>query len=381
MIKVCTIVFFCASVLSIGNEITNTKTILEQKKDFDKLAGSHYTQIYIASGSSDYLSELDRTGGLFYSLVDGVLIAKHDYENYEHDGTPTNEALYVNCDYLNNINPIIDTNGNKVEIDEADIADNELIVLVPEKYKDRQDEVYSSFYESYKFSRYVSVPESELPESERTVTIKLIYVKNDQTYFACNTDPYDLSRNYIKDPYVGIITKKNIDPSYHATYLMNSDFFIYDNENQTLDDIMKAAIDSGISRDLTNLPTVESTVDEVMQECKTKIIAASAVLVLTVLIVGFISIYIVRNYIERNKKLIFVKKTLGYSAAKIFGKIILLISAAEAALFIALKFALSMPITEWLTVSACFIAFDLILMSLTAFISSKALTKGVLKGE
>lgn len=384
ILKCITIFFLCSSIITIGTGINQTSSILKQQDNFEKISNCHFTQFRLTSGSPEYLSEFEKNGSEFYLSLDGVLMDNRDVsmsrdEELNLDNI-ISKTVFINSDYLE-INPILDENGQKIQINENEIEDNELIILVPEKLKNIKEEIYKSFDEWYQFARYVTVPTTELPETERNVTVKLVFVQDNQTYFAFDTDAIELEYNYISDPFGAIVTKHNMDKSYYSNYVCNSKFYIYENEEQTLETILETADRTNIINDLVNVPTVHSAIDNTMQQCKTQLVMSVTFLSLIILIVELISIYIIKNYMEQNRKTIFIKKMLGYSIFNTFGKIILIVTIIQTSLFLVLKFVLTMHWNLIIPVSICFLLIDFIVMLITSLIYQKSLTKNVLKGE
>lgn len=385
VLQVITIIFLCSSIMNIGTGISQTNNILKQEENFQKVSNCHFTEIRLTSGASDYISQFETKGSKFYRELDGILISnrgisrnRDDLQNNKDD--VLSNTVFINKDYLN-VNPIYDLSGNPIHIDESSIKENETIVLVPEKYKNQENELYQAFYDWYQFARYVTIPTTELPKEERTVDLRLVFVKDQQTYFAFDTSEIDLADNYINDPFAVLVTKNNMDDSYYSNYICNGEYLLFENDHQSMEKILNTADHTGISEDLVNVPTVNSAIDTLMQQCKNQIILSMTFLILTILIVALISIYIVRNFIEQNKKLFFTKKMLGYPMIEIYGKFIALVTLSQLILFFVLKAALHMPWNLWLLTSISFLIVDFIIMWITAVQYQKTLTKSVLKGE
>ena len=262
-------------------------------------------------------------------------------------------------------------------LNENDIGSNEIIVLVPEKYRNNEKEVYTSFYEWYKFARYVT----DSSKSNQDVIVKLLFVKDEQTYFAYNTELEQIEYNYITDPFAVIVTKDNMDNSYYANFLLNSEMLLADNLNQTVDDVFLIAKETGIINDLSNLPTVTSKVDNIMQHSKNKIIIYFAILIVSIFIVCLISTYIIKSYAYQNRKLFFVKKMNGYSFLSIYGKFISLVLTTQIILFIIIKFFMNISFSHMLIISLLFNSMDFGLMTIISLKYHSKISKDVLKGE
>lgn len=388
ILKVITIVFLCSSVTNIVIGINQSSNILKQKEEFEKVANYHITQIQMTSGSADYMSKFENNSSNFYKALDGVLISNQEIVNNRYNSDVSDDitdnilanTVFINTNYLE-INPIYDTFGKPIKINEASIKANKTIVLVPEKYKSQEKDIYQSFYDWYKFARYVTVPTTELPKEERKVEIELVFVNNNQNYFAFETTEQELNFNYIKDPFAVIVTKNNMDKSEYSKNIINGKYLLFENKEQTIDEIFRIADATGISEDLVNAPTVISCVDELMQQCKSQVISSLMFLVLSIIIVAIISIYIIKNYMDQNKKMLFVKKMLGYPMFGVYGKFIFVVTGVQLLIFVILKFAINMTWGVWVPTSLIFIFVDFIIMWVTAAKYQSSLTKNVLKGE
>lgn len=385
VLKIFTIIFLCNSIINIGVGMTQTNNILKQEENFRKVSDCRFTEIGLATGSSDYMSQYETKGSNFYRELDGILISDRNISHNRGDLQKNvddilSNTVFINSNYLT-INPIYNLSGTLINIDESIIQANEAIVLVPEKYKKYENELYQNFNDWYQFAKYVTIPTTELPPEKRTVKLQILFVENEQTYFAFNTDESDLNYNNIEDPFAFIVTKENMDDSYYSVYLTNGEYLLFDNTNQSLEKILRIADDTKLSEEIVNVPTVSSAIDTLMQQCKNQIALSSACLILTILIVFLISIYIIKNLMEQYRKLFFTKKMLGYPMFGIYGKFIMLIILFQLILFGILKVALDIPLNWWLLVCCGFQITDFMIMFITALKYQNTLTQSALKGE
>ena len=379
-IKVITIVFLCYSVVSVGNYASKAKEILKQESNFQQIASYRITEMRLETGESEYLNEFEEKGSNFYHQLSGVLMNNKNiidslYANKEKL-TPLDNAVFINDEYLH-VNPIFDTKGNVVIINSVNVPDNKLTVLVPEKYKESGDIIRQSFTEWYRFSRYLSLPYDN--RSEEDVLVDILYVANEQTYFAFSTSQEYIESNYISDPFAVIVTNNNMDKSFYANYVCNGKFFISD--RYSAEHILNITKECGLENELVNIPVVSSAVENLMNNCKSTIITSSVSLMISFLISAAICVYITQNYMEKERKLLFVKKMLGYPLYKIYGAFILVSSVLDIILFLILKFVIYFPWMVWLILFALFFGFDIILMCFVSLFYQKKLNKDTLKGE
>ncbi|MCM1180520.1 MAG: DUF1430 domain-containing protein [Clostridium sp.] len=107
--------------------------------------------------------------------------------------------VIVNPNYLEMF-PIKDLNGNNITISEQD---SDYIVLLPEKYKDREQEL-RDYYEFIKTS--YSGKEEEMMKNKK---LKFIWMENNQWLFSCRVDVGVEHNNAIQDPLVVVLTEAN----------------------------------------------------------------------------------------------------------------------------------------------------------------------------
>ena len=380
ILKIITIVFLCTSVFAISNNIANTNITLKQTEKFKEISNYRSPEFRLTSGSGEYLSQFERSASEFYERIDSILISDRkilqsrysfDQSDYIDDNT-----IYINDEYLK-LNPVVDCYGSTVKIDEYDLKSNETLILVPEKYRNNEDEIYTRFFEWYQFSRYVTANSKEV----QNVNIRILFVKDGQTYFAYNTELEQIQYNYICDPFAVIVTKENMDDSNYADFLLNSEVLFADNSEQTISNIFLIAKETGVLNDLSNLPTVISKVDNIMQHSKNKTVVYFATLFVSVLIVCIISIYIIKCYTYQNRKLFFVKKMNGYCFWSVYGRFIGLILLLQIVLFLIIKFILHVPVQQFLMIMVLFNLYDSVLMVTFSLKYQEKISKDVLKGE
>lgn len=139
-----------------------------------------------------------------------VLIDSKDYEelelirNKDYKGI---RSVTVNNNYLHEF-PLYDIHNQRVQVTED--MEN-WILLVPEKYQNREKEILRYFgewrkpaieYEEKRMHR-------EVPNHLRNRKIDIIWIKNDQEIFSFNPDVYKSNHNKIKDEIIEVMTEKN----------------------------------------------------------------------------------------------------------------------------------------------------------------------------
>lgn len=188
------------------------------------------------------LKELEQKVHLFvavssnFDVLDGKKIYEHNKESMEGVGThfdenidPNGKCLTVSINYFT-LNPIETVNGRSIK--ENLVADeNTLNILVPEQYQSRQDEI-TALYRAHFYFEKVTVeniynedlarPLNTLQEEDLSVNI--IYVKENQSYFTFNPKVVPETNNIIVDPMV-IVYEFKTHASYAYAYAGQGSFF------------------------------------------------------------------------------------------------------------------------------------------------------------
>ncbi|QWH15271.1 DUF1430 domain-containing protein (plasmid) [Bacillus mycoides] len=171
--------------LSVGND--------EDQQGMDKM---------VSSINGDLYPILNKMGA--------VLIDSKDYEELEliiskdYKGI---RSVTVNNNYLHEF-PLYDIHNQRVQV----LEDMEnWILLVPEKYQNKEKEILRYFgewrkpaieYEEKRMHR-------EVPNHLRNRKIDIIWIKNNQEIFSFNPDVYKSNHNKIRDEIIEVMTENN----------------------------------------------------------------------------------------------------------------------------------------------------------------------------
>lgn len=136
--------------------------------------------------------------------------------------------LLMNNNYLK-LNPLKTSNNKPFYIDENS---EELTVLVPEKYQNEEKELRKFISDDYYFNKY-EVKNSFLKELGRKLSvnennkIKLIWIKNGQSFFTFSTKYAKGTNNHIYDGIGYVLTNKNgNEGAWYDTVVGNDGYFI-----------------------------------------------------------------------------------------------------------------------------------------------------------
>lgn len=213
----CSIIFVLLGTLTLEQYIT-VKEKQENLKNWEK--NKDYGVFYPLSDGNDegqqgmHKTESSINGDLYPILNKrgAILIDSKEYEeialaiNKDYKGI---RSVTVNNNYLREF-PLYDMNNKRVQISE----DKEnWILLVPEKYRNREKEILRFFEERRKPAIGYEYEEKrmhrEVPNHLRNRKIDINWIKNNQEIFSFNPDVYKSNHNKIKDEIIEVITEKN----------------------------------------------------------------------------------------------------------------------------------------------------------------------------
>ncbi len=198
------------------------------------------------------LSDLDKvfimnTLNYEHSMIENISTDNEDDYNYhinvncEDDlYSPYGKSITVDINYIKK--HAIKAVAKKNIIDLIDENDDVLNVLVPEKYKEHEDYIKSSYKEWFYFQK-INVPnmyrqdskQAKIEKNIEDLKINIIYIEDNQQYFTYNLYSGN-SKNTIKDPIITVYTG-NIDNSYLGSCLGSYVFFEAKDQYSALNEI------------------------------------------------------------------------------------------------------------------------------------------------
>ncbi|WP_195986799.1 DUF1430 domain-containing protein [Clostridium sp. D53t1_180928_C8] len=282
----------------------------------------------------DFFKYYNDKGGLLISPSNYILYnrfyEKEILENRKEYDPIDGNALEVNAEYLRQ-NPIYDVNGNEIFIE--DEYGDYLIILVPEKYNEVKDELLELYKEIYQFRRfinediyseYMNIEKIEHPD----IKIEIIYTKNGQESFLYNPELEEENQNSIKDAIHIVINSENIGSDSYLSFISGGNFFAKVDGSmegsaysKIEDDIKKLNMEKDILSANTLYSEVDSYIYKLENTINEYIISMIIILILEILL----TVYIIINYIQRNKYINAIKRINGYSYIRRHNKFILLI--------------------------------------------------------
>lgn len=336
----CVVTVLLLIVLSLS--YTQIKMVLTQKNDkyknWEKL--QNYTCVYelrywdetFNSVSEENLEkrkkiyiDFNRMGAILADFNFYSPLYKDEKEDAEF---PDYYEVRVNPNYLK-IFPVKDSEGNIVQISESE---QKFVVLIPEKYKEQEEELR----EYFEYGINGSSNKGDLKE------IKIIWIQNNQRFFSCQLDVGIEEYNTITDPLVEVLTEENGTIGAYSVCIANTG------------DPFKIKIEDGVDEqaqinnvcgkyyDLNDIEFPSMNVYERVKEqieMANELLAIYLAMVILLMIAG-ISIVMQNIYVytEHNRKVLAVKRFLGYRFAdkynRYFGTVMILYLISTMAAYI-----------------------------------------------
>ncbi|MBD5134747.1 MAG: DUF1430 domain-containing protein [Lachnospiraceae bacterium] len=117
------------------------------------------------------------------------------------------ESVTVNPNYLIQF-PVLDENGKEITISEKE---TDWILIVPEKYKEQEEEIVEIFSEDRKdcYETSEDVYGEEISAVVKNQNVKIIWMKDNQKIFSFNSNVYPENNNMIEEPVIQVMTTNN----------------------------------------------------------------------------------------------------------------------------------------------------------------------------
>ncbi len=330
------------------NLLTNLTQINQKQNSLHHWSEFHNYGVFypVKTGNdSDVIREgkypLDIPAYKLYSYLNQKFHAIYiDSDLYTEDSLKLNarhniiKYIEVNPNYLNKY-PILDTEGNKIVINEEN---EHTVILVPEQYKKKEDfnlDYFTSVREEmYKLHRDFY----HQADKAKSTKIDFIYMKSGQKIFSMNPDVMPNNNNNIVDPIIQVMTEGNaLVPDIHYTSSGNQTLFIKlinsDSERtykQLLPKLQEFKLDDNLPYLVKSNEVILSEINDLHSEAKTiGYILLFMFLILTILLLQ--NIYL---QFERNKFEFFLKKAFGHTFVEKYKKVLLLLLLTDILEFI-----------------------------------------------
>ena len=291
------VTFSIVLVAIMVNLISNYNNLISQNKNLEKWKS---TNEYVYFNMTDKYRDSEeliwnynqslRCRELFkyYNNKGGLLVSPSNYFSYNNfygkESLNTRKeydpidgiALEVNAEYLRQ-NPIRDTNGNIISIE--DEYGDYLIILVPEKYKEDEENLLQLYKEIYQFRRfvnediyneYMNIEKVDHPE----IKIKIIYTENGQESFLYNPLLEEENQNSIIDSVHIVINSENIGGDSYTKYVSSNEFFAKIDgsvEGDAYSKVYEVIKELDMEKDILSAYTLYSNVDSYIIKVEMKL--------------------------------------------------------------------------------------------------------------
>ena len=231
--------------------------------------------------------------------------------------------ITVNPNYLKE-NIVLDTNGNRIYIDENE---TEYILLVPESYRQYEEKIIK-YHESQKKSRAYSSEhtqkESLYPHElasyrEPSILpgqdIKIIWTKSNQQLFSYKLDINPQENNVVKDPIIRVVTESNGDLfDYNIIFDSGEPLKIKFDDSKDGPDYIQSVLANYYDPNYFQFPVTKlfTMVEDQIHEFKLKVLYNSAIIAVLFGIIFTVILQNVLNYFKQHRVRLAIQKFHGY---------------------------------------------------------------------
>ena len=200
-------------------------------------------------------------------------------------------------------------------------------------------ELYKEIYQFRRFinediyNEHMNIEKVEHPE----VKIEIIYTANGQESFLYNPLLEEENQNSITDAIHIVINSENIGGDNYTSYISGNHFFAKVDgsvEGDAYSKVYDAIKELNMEKDISNAYTLYSNVDSYVINLENEIKEYIISMIITLFLEILLTIYMIINYIQRNKYINAIRKINGYSYIKRHNKLILLIVGTWLAILI-----------------------------------------------
>ena len=228
-------------------------------------------------------------------------------------------SITVSPNYFD-FNPIFSTSGNNV-MDYIIFDDYVLNILIPTSLLGYKEEIISAFYNKFYF-QVIEVPNwynevlnrpliSLDPES---LQINVIEVLEGQQYFTFQADTRVQDGNTIED-IVAMVYTRNFHPSFMYSAFTHS-FYFHTEAIDAFGAAHSVFFDNNLGALLHSVESVYDDKGAIINHLSGNIVRNIFLIVVLFFAYVVFTYNYVENYISKNKRRLFIKKTLGFSAIK-----------------------------------------------------------------
>ncbi|QTD42768.1 DUF1430 domain-containing protein [Sporosarcina sp. Te-1] len=269
-----------------------------------------HTQAYTLGEYESELSKSDKLLFYLYPNFNSLGSLYVDAGNYEEETIFINRnhtgilSITVNPNFLNKY-PIFDINGDQVSITEKT---EDWIFLVPDKYRDRENDIQEYFNEKKYRDFYLSPDVGQ--------EIKIVWLQNNQEIFSMNPEVFPAEDNVILDPIIQVKTLNNYLFTYRGGIKGRAlrDPLKLKLQNGSISDtnrILEDALKENKLDDRIKITSFNQFIKNEVEYARKEITKLLNQFFATLLVFSFIAIQSAIIYFNKNQKLFSIKRLLG----------------------------------------------------------------------
>lgn len=226
------------------------------------------------------------------------------------------KTVLVNNNYLK-LNPIYGINNKSISVDEND---DQLTVLVPEKYKSEEKELKNYlegeyYLQKYKVKNTFLKDIGEKTSSSESIVVNIIWVKNNQSYFTFADNLAKDTDNRFYDGIGMVLTNKNgNEAAWYDTSVGNEGYFIKLTDKKVPYNSIKDQIEFlSLQEYYPEIFNAYDSIENVLQTHLERTYQFLVVLSVVLLAYLFVSAFTTLNYLEQFKYKHTIQTIHGYS--------------------------------------------------------------------
>ncbi|WP_130859137.1 DUF1430 domain-containing protein [Gracilibacillus phocaeensis] len=280
------------------------------------------------------------------------------------------EKVEINRNYLA-VNPIYDLQNRPIEISKP--KENEISVLIPEKFQPYQEEIIQQLENDYQGSYNIN--------KDEPVQVKPIFVRNNQNYFSFSPQVAVQNNYQIEDP-IAVVINYKFDPLILTNSIsMGVGFYTKNGNNEFPLQNTQNLIDKYSFTDTWEpvsvaYAQVEDKVTRNKEQLSIISIYCSIYFVLVITLLFFSAIY----YLEANKQILALQWIFGYSFFEKHYLVYLFLLVFWNIIFV-ISFFVSYNISIILPIVLLFAILDFILISFFILLKELQVTKDIIKDK
>lgn len=315
----------------------------ESLKEFSKYKDVYMTNVTNQINRDDDLVEADydnKVKGLYRDLSkqkDTFIITANNFSvvngdpnnpiflyqinaNNEHDKivSPYGRSIVVDANYIKKSNIQLAKAGKIEDILHSDKGN--LTILVPEKYKQFEDEIKENYLKDYKFrmieieNMLRSPQDGAVDEDSLSLSINIVYAKNNQKYFTFNTNYGSAREKYMIEDPIAIIFEDNLDGVFYGNlFTSGGGFYFYENSPNPYSSISDVLKKNDLGAVIDQTQSLYSQNGLALMNIKFQLINSIA----SIIILSILSIFMLSSFFrllyKYYEEIYFLKNSLGYN--------------------------------------------------------------------